>query len=760
MLQSLVDSLSLRIFWKDRDLKYVGCNRAFALDAGLGSPDGILGKTDFELPWTGRAEAWQIEDPAVLASGKPTSTIEHRHTIRGGELLSVRVSRQPWIDGNGAIRGIVARYEEIAVGNGQGEPDLTRTEERYRELVEHIPVGVYRSSADGRILLANRALCRILGCASISELQQADIRNDFYVDPDQRDQLTRALIEKGELRNVELTLRRKDGTTIVVLENCRVVCDEPGGEPYYEGTLADITERKRAQESLRREQQFTERLIDSIPGIFFVLDERRRYVRWNKAHEVLFGLPPERIRELDALTRIHEDDRPLVSKAIEQIFETGAGDVEARGLVGNGPAVRHFLMTGRRFEMGGSLYIIGCGIDVTEKKEAEAARAQLEAELAQAQKLESVGRLAGGVAHDLNNLLTVINGYGSLVLKRLEDPVLRENVGQMVSAGERAAELTKQLLAFSRRQIVQPKPVDLNSIVEDTGKMIRRLIGEDIELITSLASGLPLVVADPGQISQILINLSSNARDAMPNHGAVLIETRQVYLDEAYAAVHHSVVSGPYVLLAVTDTGAGMDASALEHMFEPFFTTKGPGAGTGLGLATVHGIVKQSGGHISVSSRPGEGTTVNVYLPAVASSAETDDGVERREPLLTGSETILVAEDQRDVRTLVSEVLRSYGYRVLTASNGDEALAVAARHSNPIHLLVTDVVMPGMNGGELAERLSSSRPQLKVLFTSGYTEDAVIRRGVLQPETNYLSKPFGPSTLVTRIRTLLDREKS
>jgi two-component system cell cycle sensor histidine kinase/response regulator CckA len=750
---NVLDTLPVRVFWKNRDLIYTGCNRAFALDAGLGAPDEIAGKSDFDLPWTAEAEAWRRADRAVLEGGTSADTTAHSVTLTGNRPALVRITRKPLLDHDGAVVGVVGTYDDM------GErAALISSAERYRNLVEHIPVAVFRTTSDGRIVLANQALCRMLGFEDMAELLEADIRNDFYVNPGQRDELTRVLTEKGELRNVELHLRRKDGRTIIVLENCRAVYDEPGGPPYYEGTLVDITERKRADESLRREQQFTDRVIDAIPGIFFVIDERRRYVRWNHAHEVLFGLPPERIRELDALSRIHEDDRALVASKIEEIFAHGAAEVEARGLVGTGPQIRHFLMTGRRIELGGSLYIIGCGVDITERKEAEAARARLEAELLHAQKLESIGRLAGGVAHDFNNLLTVINGYGSLVLAKLEDPALRDSVKQIVDAGERAAALTKQLLAFSRRQIVQPKPLDLNAVIEETGKMIRRVIGEDIQLLTSLAPGLPPVLADRGQISQLLLNLSSNARDAMPEHGTLVIETRSVVLDANYTASHPAVTPGTYVLLAVTDSGEGMDASALEHIFEPFFTTKEPGSGTGLGLATVHGIVKQAGGHVWIYSERGYGTTVKVYLPAVEGAAETEAASEHLEPDLVGSGTILVAEDQTDVRALVSHVLRAYGYRVLTASNGEEALAVAARETRAIDLLITDVVMPGLNGRELAERLGRLRPRMKVLFISGYTEDTVVRRGVLKPDLNYLSKPFGPAALLTSIRRILDGE--
>ena len=383
-------------------------------------------------------------------------------------------------------------------------------------------------------------------------------------------------------------------------------------------------------------------------------------------------------------------------------------------------------------------------------------RLQLEGQLRQAQKLESIGRLAGGVAHDFNNLLTVINGFAGFLLKDLSpsDP-LRSHALQISKAGDRAASLTRQLLAFSRHSISQPRALDLNTVVRETESMLRRLIGEDVELITLLDPFLGQAMADPDQIHQVVMNLVVNARDAMPNGGKLIIETSNVYLDELYVAGHPEAKCGPCVLMTVTDSGHGMDEATRSNIFEPFFTTKEPGKGTGLGLSTVYGIVRQSQGWIWVYSEPGHGATFKVYLPridAVPASAFTN-----APPVsgLDGNETILVVEDQDDVRALTRAVLREYGYNVLEASNAAAALALSEKHQGLIHLLLTDVVLPGMNGRELADRMKLIRPEARVLFTSGYTADVIAHRGVLDQGVAFIAKPFAPDGLAARVRQVL-----
>jgi signal transduction histidine kinase/DNA-binding response OmpR family regulator len=378
-------------------------------------------------------------------------------------------------------------------------------------------------------------------------------------------------------------------------------------------------------------------------------------------------------------------------------------------------------------------------------------------QLTQAQKMEAVGRLAGGVAHDFNNLLTVIIGRSELLQHRLrDDDALRRHVDLLHQTANRAAALTQQLLAFSRKQILQPKALNLNDLVGGLEGMLRRIIGEDIELTTALAAGLGDVKADPGQIEQVVMNLVVNARDAMPQGGRLIVETAGVALDDAFVRRHPGARPGPHVRLAVRDTGIGMDAETQTHVFEPFFTTKGPGKGTGLGLATVYGIVKQSGGYISVESAPGRGSTFAIYLPRVETPAGDGRPGGAAGDLAGGSETILLVEDERTLRDLAREILLEHGYRVLEAQHGPEALGVAEQHKRRIDLLVTDVVMPHMSGRELAERLAETHPAMKVLYMSGYTDDAIVHHGVLRPGTAFVQKPFSPDGLTRKIRQVLD----
>jgi len=388
--------------------------------------------------------------------------------------------------------------------------------------------------------------------------------------------------------------------------------------------------------------------------------------------------------------------------------------------------------------------------DVTEQR-------LLQQQLVQAQKMEAVGRLAGGIAHDFNNLLTVISSYSDLLLEDLaRDDPRRDDVEQVRKAAEGAAALTRQLLAFSRQQVLQPRVVSLNVVVGDLRKMLQRVIGEDVDFATILAPDLRAVKADVGQIEQVLMNLAVNARDAMPTGGKLTVETTNVELDTDYTRTHHAAAAGHFVMLAVTDTGTGMDEATQAKIFEPFFTTKGPGKGTGLGLATVYGIVKQSGGFVWVYSEVGHGTSFKIYLPQVAEAADAHRAQAPASAMSRGTETVLVVEDAPAVRAVTRQVLERQGYTVIEAAGGDAALQLAAAHAGPIHLLLTDVVMPGLSGRQVAERLAIRRPEMRVLYASGYTDDSIVRHGILEEGIAYLQKPFTPESLARKVRTVLD----
>jgi two-component system, cell cycle sensor histidine kinase and response regulator CckA len=456
---------------------------------------------------------------------------------------------------------------------------------------------------------------------------------------------------------------------------------------------------------------------------------------------------------------VHPDDRAALAEALRPVL---AGEQEycqqqARYLTSAG-AVRWVDVHARaprrphdRTADGAAARSAGAAGTLTDVTE----RTQLEEQLRQAQKMEAVGRLAGGVAHDFNNLLTAIKGYGGLLMEALHpSDVRRADVQEINKAADRAAALTRQLLAFSRKQVLKPVVLDLNDVVADMESMLRRLIGEDVRLATGLSSDLGAVRADRGQLEQVLMNLVINARDAMPGGGALTVETANVDVRRRFVDRQLSVDPGHYVMLAVRDTGCGMDEETQQHIFEPFFTTKGVG-GTGLGLATVYGIVRQSGGFVRVESAPGVGTTIAVHLPRTADAPATGERVPSPAPPLAGRGTVLLCEDESAVRALARRVLEGQGYTVIEAAHGAAALAVAAAHAAEITLLVTDVVMPEMGGRELAEQLTAARPGLRVLYMSGYTDGDILRRGLAREGRAFLQKPFTPEDLARKVQAVL-----
>jgi PAS domain S-box-containing protein len=496
-------------------------------------------------------------------------------------------------------------------------------------------------------------------------------------------------------------------------------------------------------EALRQSEEQYKGLFDSaFDGV--VVQQNRIIRSVNRAYAEMFGYNAEELIGRDILDLTPPEERDYVRSKIAEdqlVYETVGAKKDGTRI--------NIEISANSCMYDGVPGRLAAVRDITERK-------LLEEQLRQSQKMEAIGQLAGGIAHDFNNLLTSIIGYSELTMKRLKpkDP-LRQNIEEIKKAGNRAASLTRQLLAFSRKQVLQPKVLDLNAIVTDLEKMLRRLIGEDIDLRTMLEPKLGSIKADPGQIEQVLMNLAVNARDAMPYGGKLTIETKTVHLDEEYAKRHIAVIPGHYVMLAVSDNGIGMDEQTQARIFEPFFTTKEVGKGTGLGLSTVYGIVKQSGGNVWVYSEIGRGTTFKLYLPGVDEGAQQYKRTAETEEDIQGTETILLAEDEEMVRKLAREVLEMYGYRVLEAADGDEALLICEQHKQPIPLLITDVIMPGMSGRELSDRLVQLRPEMRVLYMSGYTDDAIVHQGVLDEGTNFIQKPFSTIALARKVRQVL-----
>jgi PAS domain S-box-containing protein len=511
-----------------------------------------------------------------------------------------------------------------------------------------------------------------------------------------------------------------------------------------------------AQHAVQRKDEalaLLDTLLASTPIGMAFLDRDLRYMRVNDALAAINGIAPEA-----HLGRTLHEVLPTLAPTFEplmrRVLATGepSGDLEISSVATAPSRQRRWLV--RYYPVRNQdAPILGVGaivMDITERK-------RLEAQFLQAQKMEGVGQLAGGIAHDFNNLLTAITGYAEMARDSLaSDDLIRQDLDEILKAAGRATSLTRQLLAFARKQNIEPHALNLNDLILEIDKLLRRLIGEDIELVVLPAPDLGMVKADPGQIEQVLVNLAINARHAMPGGGKLTIETRNVVLDEEEARQYLGVAPGAYIFLAISDTGVGMDPETQAHLFEPFFTTKGPGQGTGLGLATCYGIVKQHGGHISAYSELGHGTTFKIYLPRAAGPAPAGSARDETRELPRGSEFVLVTEDEPAVRAMAARVLRQQGYRVLEAANGDEALRIAEQRDEPIALLLTDIVMPQMGGMLLAEQIAQLRPAIRVLFMSGYTDTAIFQHSQPQPGGAFLQKPFSPATLARKVREVLD----
>jgi two-component system, cell cycle sensor histidine kinase and response regulator CckA len=641
----------------------------------------------------------------------------------------------------------------------QAEEALRKSQGLYRAIVDNSTDVFTLLGLDEKVLYVSPAHRRLLGYEPDEVVGRQAL--DF-VHPDDAEAVSANMAatlrgEKTERDSVR-RVRHKDGHWILMDGVVSMVEDEYGRPEMVLAMARDVTEQHRQQEFLATTQELYRTVVDNSRDLILLLDLVGSVQFSSPSGQAILGYERDELAGVSWFDLLHPDDVEMVRSFVFESLRSGtSGAYVARVRHKDGSWIEMEGIPAPVLENGRMVAILGVARDVSERRRAEEERAALAEQLRQSQKMEAIGQLAGGIAHDFNNLLTAITGYGDLALGRLDagSPV-RRNVEEMKRAGERAAVLTRQLLAFSRKQVLQPKVLDLNDVVCDLERMLGRVLGEHVELVTALAADLGRTRADPGQIEQVVMNLAINARDAMPTGGKLTLSTENVELDELFVTRHHGAVAGQYVMLAVSDTGEGMDRKTLERVFDPFFTTKPQGQGTGLGLSTVYGIVKQTGGQIWAYAEPGQGATFKVYLPRVWERA-----AERAEraaaPRLLGTETVLLVEDEAIVRDLVHEMLETAGYRVLEAPSGADAIAIAAAYKEPIDLLVTDVVMPAMSGQELAARLLAERPELRVLFTSGYTEDAITSHGVLAPGTAFAEKPFTAAELGQKVRDLLDR---
>ncbi|MBI4465481.1 MAG: PAS domain S-box protein [Acidobacteria bacterium] len=712
---------------------------------------------------TASSEAsWQDRPQETLVSAN-TMLSEPANELAGADLLSG--SPDPpifWIIGSALAGGLSLNFllcrrnkkhaQELFQLWGDcrdSKEELKRSNQKLKALIEFAPLAINALDREGNVASWNPEAERMFGWSAQEVLGRPlpVIAKEYQA----RYRQINRQVENGEvIQGLEVAPLRKDGTRLIASLSVAPLFDGSGQWDGMMAILMDISQRKKAEEALRASEERYRDLFENAKDMISTRDMNGNFTSVNREYERVTGYTREELLGMNITQLVAPEYRPLLDKFMRDV-NAGVSRtfLESEIVTKDGRRVPVEVNARVIYKEGKPVEVQSIVRDLSEQKE-------LQAQLWQAQKMEAVGRLAGGVAHDFNNLLNVIGGYSEMLLDEAgKGSTLRHYAEEIRKAADQAASVTRQLLAFSRKQVLQPKVLDLNDLVTNLSKMLRRLIGEDVQVSTALKAGLGLVKADPSQLEQAIMNLVVNARDAMPQGGRLTIETANVELDEAYARLHTPCQPGPYVLLAVSDTGVGMDGQTRARIFEPFFTTKPLGKGTGLGLAMVYGIVKQSDGYIWVYSEPGHGTTFKIYLPWVEATEQVSQVRRAAEPSPRGSETVLVVEDEPAVRELAREFLESSGYQVLDADGGAAALELVKHHSGPLHLLLTDVIMPKMSGKELVAELAKLLPETKVLYMSGYTDEIIGNLGILESVTQFVQKPFTRDALANQVREVL-----
>ena len=642
------------------------------------------------------------------------------------------------------------------------QEELQKSEERFRLVIDATNDGIWDWDINTHRVYYSPNYRQMLGYDSTEFPAHVQTWLDL-VHPEDREKVYKAntdCIENLiESISIEFRMQTKNGDWKWIMgRGSAVERDRSGRATRMVGTHSDITERRQMEETIAYERDLSNSIIDSAPGIFYLLDENWQFLRWNKSFENITAYTAEEISNLSPGELFRGEDQKLMQECILQVFETGHGDAEAELVTQDERSIPYYF-TGNKIIFDGKPCMLGMGIDVTERRQAEEDKLRLQSQLLQSQKQESIGRLAGGVAHDFNNMLVSILGYGEMLLNDFDlQEKQRERVDNIYQAGLRSRDLVQQLLDFSRKQPLKIEYINIDQLISNISKLLQKTLRDDIEIQYLLQGDLPSVQADRGQLEQMIINLALNAQDAMPSGGSISIGTALAELDEGYMEEHMELTPGHYVLLMIKDSGFGMDREIQEHIFEPFYTTKATGEGTGLGLASVYGIVKQHGGHIWTYSEPGQGTLFKIYLPA-SESINMPEDTSASEPGIDapGQESICVVEDNDIVREMTVSILQEQGYKVFSTGNGSECLELIMDLDAPIDLLLTDVVMPDMNGKALSEQVKQRYPDVKVLFMSGYPESVLTHHDVLDQSLNFIQKPFSVQDLCVKLRKVLDR---
>ncbi len=693
--------------------------------------------------------------------GAANQIIEIPGLRSGGEEFSMEISLST---GHSDGKNFIVAVARDISGKKQALAALKASEEKYRTLQENLPLGIYRSTPQGKILAVNQAFVSILGYKSRFEVLSLS-SFDFYLEQKYREELMARLEKEGAITNFEAQLLRNDGTALWASISVKAVKDEEGTILHLDGIVEDIRERKKVEQALIESEAKYRILAETAQDIILMHDLEGKLIYTNQAGLNCLKYSREEIEGKSVIDFVAPEDHEEVIKR-QKLRLKGNTELllyNINLIDSEGKYIPFEVSTSVVKEKGKPVMCLVFGRDLS-------ARKKLEDQLNQSQRMESIGTLAGGIAHDFNNLITIINGLSEISLRRLENdhPIYRD-LRSIFAAGKKAEELTRKLLAFSRKQIIHPKITDINIVIADLDKMLRRLIREDIEIEMNLFPQILHIKADPGQIEQILINLIVNARDAIGERQdnvqkKIKISTRPVKIDESFSKENPDSQPGSYILISVIDSGIGMDNETIDKIFEPFYTTKEKGHGTGLGMSTVYGIIKQNSGFISIESKLNHGSTINVYWPSVDEKLPLEDPLTDFMPddeNLRGKECILVVEDDHDVRYFASFALRNLGYTVLEAKSGKEALDLAKHYissengSENIDLMITDLIMPGMNGKVVAEKIVKLSDSIKIIYTSGYSEESINGENIVFDEAKFLQKPFTIKMLAEKVKKIL-----